>query len=146
MFSFHFYWYICTSSTSFLISTLSLMLEFLWLWNPVNSSTELKIIGSSIKLSTHPRVFRMWRFTSIRHSILWRGMRKPVYKTSIARQRLVKDHCWATLGKQCLKAGILKFIARQRLMIGHVPAETKTASGRCVKNGIQQKRIWAIPR
>jgi hypothetical protein len=32
-------------------------------------------------------------------------------KTSIARQRLVKDHCRATLGKQCLKAGILKSIA-----------------------------------
>jgi hypothetical protein len=32
-------------------------------------------------------------------------------KMSIARQRLVKDHCQATLGKQCLKAGILKSIA-----------------------------------
>jgi hypothetical protein len=34
---------------------------------------------------------------------------------SIARQWLAQDHCWATLGKQCLKAGILKSIARQRL-------------------------------
>jgi hypothetical protein len=32
-------------------------------------------------------------------------------KTSIARQRLVKNHCRATLGKKCLKAGILKSIA-----------------------------------
>jgi hypothetical protein len=40
--------------------------------------------------------------------IVWRGVRKPDYKTSIARQRLVKDHCWATLRKQCLKVGVLK--------------------------------------
>jgi hypothetical protein len=32
-------------------------------------------------------------------------------KTPIVRQRLLKDHCRATLGKQCLKAGILKSIA-----------------------------------
>jgi hypothetical protein len=43
----------------------------------------------------------------------------------------------------CLKAGLSepRLIATQRLMIGHVPAKTKTASGRCVKTGIQQKRI-----
>jgi hypothetical protein len=29
-------------------------------------------------------------------------------RASIARQRSVKDHCWATLGKHCLKVGILK--------------------------------------
>jgi hypothetical protein len=47
-----------------------------------------------------------WKACAVK--ILWRGVRKPVCKMSIARQRLVKDDCWATLGKQCLKAGVLK--------------------------------------
>jgi hypothetical protein len=41
-------------------------------------------------------------------NIMWRDVKKPDSVTSITRQRLVKDHYWATLDKHCLQAGILK--------------------------------------
>jgi hypothetical protein len=49
-----------------------------------------------------------WSITDEWINILWRGVRKPNSVMSTARQRLVKDHCWATLGNHCIKAGILK--------------------------------------
>jgi hypothetical protein len=75
---------------------------------------------------------------------------------SIARQRIVKDHCRATLGKQCLKAGILKSIATQRRMkaryrynktIGiHGNANTRNVNlaTRCLLFGMQRLDLRSI--
>jgi hypothetical protein len=43
--------------------------------------------------------------------IIWYKEHTVTNKMPIARQWLVKDDCWAMLGKQCLKAGKLKSIA-----------------------------------
>jgi hypothetical protein len=54
-------------------------------------------------------IFQEEKYTgTVLWNILWRGVRKPDSVTSISRQRLVKDHCWATVDKQCLKVGKLK--------------------------------------